>query len=85
MMYRHVFWCREILNAKLIEASVLDPANQRCVLMPGVELRRLSCAVDRGGNLVTADLAREVPFVPRLSTRPMVHSAWIMPASGASS
>ena len=30
--------------------------------MPGVELRR---AVDRGGSLVTADLAREVPFVPR--------------------
>jgi acetyltransferase-like isoleucine patch superfamily enzyme len=53
------------LDAKPIEASALDPANQQCELMPGVELRRLSCAVDRGGSLVTADLARDVPFVPR--------------------
>src|SRR5262249_34092697 len=53
------------LDAKLIEASTWHAAKQVTELMQGVELRRLSCAADRGGSLVATDLAREVPFVPR--------------------
>jgi UDP-2-acetamido-3-amino-2,3-dideoxy-glucuronate N-acetyltransferase len=53
------------LDAKLIEAGTSHGAQQPSELMLGVELRRLSCATDRGGSLVATDLAREVPFVPR--------------------
>jgi UDP-2-acetamido-3-amino-2,3-dideoxy-glucuronate N-acetyltransferase len=53
------------LDAKPIEASTFHGASQPGELMPGAELRRLSCAADRTGSLVAIDLAREVPFVPR--------------------
>src|SRR5262249_35435886 len=53
------------LDAQLIEANRWHATKQPSELMPGVDLRQLSCAVDRGGSLVATDLARELLFVPR--------------------
>jgi acetyltransferase-like isoleucine patch superfamily enzyme len=53
------------LDADLLDASLCDPTEGACELLPGVELYRLSQTIERGGTLVAIDLAHNVPFAPQ--------------------